>query len=82
MSTLARLLERLRVSTKRVGPMRFVRLGRWTISLARGAGPYRSLNAPPEPKPGRAGRKRVAVVPATDRVRLVEPGDGAGGNGS
>lgn len=71
MSALARLLARLGLRTRRVGGLRFVSLGRWTLSVSRRrAGPD-----PPKPAAG-TGRKRAgkaAAVPAPVPLWVVTP---------
>lgn len=71
MSALARLLARLGLRTRRVGGLRFVSLGRWTLSVSRRrAGPD-----PPKPAAG-TGRKRAskaAVAPVPLWVVAPEP---------
>lgn len=66
MSALARLLAAFRIRTRRVGGMRWLYVGRWTISLSR------RRDGPDPPKPA-AGRKRAGKATAPTPLWVVTP---------
>lgn len=69
---IARLFARLGIRTRRVGGLRFLSLGRWTVSVSRRrAGPD-----PPKPPAGsgrRRARKAAVVSPAPLWVVTPDP---------
>ncbi len=66
MNALAGLFARLGVRTRRVGGMRWLYVGRWTISLSR----RRGGSATPKPT---AGRKRAGKATAPAPLWVVTP---------
>lgn len=71
---LTALLDRLHISTRRIGGVRYLRIGRFNINLSRSSAGYRSLHAPPAPKPERKRGAGVCTLPpASDPASMEAP---------